>query len=257
MNIVDFLDTFTIVACSIIACAFVLAWIYIAMTDSSKFSVRKKWISQLPSVVSTLGVLGTFLGITKGLMSFDTTDLDASIPLLLDGLKTAFFTSLVGMFGSLVLNRVVSHKFDTDIKESEEMKAARLIIETLKNNHNSIPAMLRNSNQNLVEAFNDNETIKQIHIDVEQLKDDLEELKGHIEEIKEKNDQAISILNSINSSSNSTSEELPRLRAVAVTATASISTIDNNIEEMNGKIATIEKGVSDVNNNIEAIKSNN
>lgn len=274
MNITDFLDTFTIVACSIIASAFILAWIYIALTDSSKFVVRKKWISQLPSVISTLGVLGTFLGITKGLMSFDTSDLDTSIPLLLDGLKTAFFTSLVGMFGSLILNRVVSHKFDTDVKESDEIKAAKLIIEALKNNHNALPSILRNSNQDLVKAFDDNETIKGIRIDVqqlkhyledikgicvdvEQLKDDLEEIKGHIEELKEYQSQSVNILNEIKTTSSTTSDELPRLRAVAVTATASISTLDNNIEEMNDKISKIEKMTSEINENLDTIKLNN
>ncbi len=65
-----------------------------------------------PSLVSTLGVLGTFWGITKGLMAFDTTDLDRSIPDLLDGLKTAFFTSLAGMVGSMILSAFISRKQD-------------------------------------------------------------------------------------------------------------------------------------------------
>ena len=76
------------------------------------------------------------------------------------------------------------------------------------------------------------EDIKGICVDVEQLKDDLEEIKGHIEELKEYQSQSVNILNEIKTTSSTTSDELPRLRAVAVTATASISTVDNNIEEM-------------------------
>ena len=53
-----------------------------------------------------------FGGITKGLMAFDTTDLDRSIPDLLDGLKTAFFTSLAGMVGSMILSAFISRKQD-------------------------------------------------------------------------------------------------------------------------------------------------
>ena len=75
---------------------------------------NRRWIEQIPSIISTLGVLGTFWGITDGLLGFDTNDLNLSIPLLLDGLKTAFFTSLAGMIGSLILSRVVSSSFDKE-----------------------------------------------------------------------------------------------------------------------------------------------
>ncbi len=256
------LDAFTIVACCVIAASFVFAWSYIANTKSNQFVNRKKWIDQLPSVVSTLGVLGTFLGITKGLMSFDTADLDKSIPLLLDGLKTAFFTSLFGMFGSLILNRVVSHKFDTESKGSEVEKAAKLIVETLKSNQNNLPAILNNSNKDLIRMLSEDATIKAIRADVEQLKDDIEEIKGQMEEIKgfvgglgEQKDRVVNLLNSINTSATNAVDELPRLRAVTVTATASISAIDNNIEEINGTLANLENEVSEINENVETIRS--
>ena len=50
---------------------------------------------------ASLGVLGTFIGITFGLLFFDTHNLEKSVPALLDGMKSAFFTSIVGMAGSL------------------------------------------------------------------------------------------------------------------------------------------------------------
>lgn len=50
---------------------------------------------------ASLGVLGTFIGITFGLLFFDTHNLEKSVPALLDGMKSAFFTSIVGMTGSL------------------------------------------------------------------------------------------------------------------------------------------------------------
>lgn len=73
---------------------------------------NRRIIEYFPTLVSTLGVLGTFWGITKGLMAFDTSDLDQSIPGLLDGLKTAFFTSLAGMIGSMFLSFFISKKQD-------------------------------------------------------------------------------------------------------------------------------------------------
>jgi hypothetical protein len=50
-----------------------------------------------------LGILGTFWGIFIGLQSFDTTHIQESIPPLLDGLKTAFLTSIAGMGISMLL----------------------------------------------------------------------------------------------------------------------------------------------------------
>lgn len=52
-----------------------------------------------------LGLLGTFLGLTLGIQGFDSsnsTNIQSSIQSLLDGMGTAFLTSLLGMFLSLV-----------------------------------------------------------------------------------------------------------------------------------------------------------
>lgn len=50
-----------------------------------------------PTLLTTLGILGTFAGIISGLLGFDVDDIDGSIATLLAGLKTAFVTSLAGM----------------------------------------------------------------------------------------------------------------------------------------------------------------
>ena len=52
----------------------------------------------------TTGILLTFYGIWIGLTGFDTTDIGGSIPTLLNGLKTAFASSLVGLGCSLMIN---------------------------------------------------------------------------------------------------------------------------------------------------------
>ncbi len=77
-----------------------------------KLIANRRIVEYFPTFVSTLGVLGTFYGITVGLLAFDTADLDKSIPGLLDGLKTAFFTSLAGMIGSMILSAFISRKQD-------------------------------------------------------------------------------------------------------------------------------------------------
>ncbi len=55
-----------------------------------------------PTLLASLGILGTFVGIVVGLLDFDPTQLDESIEGLLGGLKTAFISSIVGLTGSLL-----------------------------------------------------------------------------------------------------------------------------------------------------------
>lgn len=80
--------------------------------QNDKLTSNRRIIEFFPTAVSTLGVLGTFYGITEGLLAFDTSNLDESIPKLLDGLKTAFITSLTGMIGSMVLSTIINRKQD-------------------------------------------------------------------------------------------------------------------------------------------------
>ena len=116
---ITWLASFVIVLCTIIA------FIYVQYVRShDEFVVKRRLLENLPTFISTLGVIGTFLGITLGLLNFDTNDLDNSIPLLLESLKTAFFTSLAGMVGSIILNSVINSLFDnidkgvTDINQA-------------------------------------------------------------------------------------------------------------------------------------------
>lgn len=72
-----------------------------------------------PTLLTSLGILGTFAGIIIGLLQFDTLDIDSSIGPLLDGLKTAFISSLTGMLLSIVYKVLVT--FGVGIKKQEEL----------------------------------------------------------------------------------------------------------------------------------------
>jgi hypothetical protein len=54
-----------------------------------------------PSILTSIGIFGTFLGVALGLAEFDTTAIQSSVPALLEGLKTAFWTSIAGLLGAL------------------------------------------------------------------------------------------------------------------------------------------------------------
>jgi len=56
-----------------------------------------------PTILTTTGIFATFFGIALGLADFDTNNIEASIPALLAGLKTAFWASVVGVGGALTI----------------------------------------------------------------------------------------------------------------------------------------------------------
>lgn len=60
----------------------------------------------IPNVFTTIGVLGTFVGIYFGLRNFDVNNITESIPTLLEGLKTAFTTSIFGISLSLIFGKI-------------------------------------------------------------------------------------------------------------------------------------------------------
>ncbi len=56
------------------------------------------------SIIMSTGVLGTFVGIFVGLQDFDVSNVENSVPSLLAGLKTAFYTSILGMALAILLS---------------------------------------------------------------------------------------------------------------------------------------------------------
>lgn len=132
MNFSLSLDTW--IWLGIISVVFIFCFVFvIRYRNSEKLAANRRVVEYFPSMVSTLGVLGTFWGITRGLMAFDTSDLDKSIPGLLDGLKTAFFTSLAGMIGSMILSTFINRKQDKkDRGISDINQAASEITQSVK-----------------------------------------------------------------------------------------------------------------------------
>jgi len=88
-----------------------------------------------PTLLTSIGILGTFLGIILGLLEFDPNKIDTSIASLLEGLKTAFITSLVGMFLSISYKIGVTTGFKIPVlveKTSEEDITSLELYEVLK-----------------------------------------------------------------------------------------------------------------------------
>ena len=110
---------------TLIVLAIIYSYFYISKKENEReVNEHRKIIESLPTIISTLGVLGTFAGITWGLYNFNTSNINESIPTLLEGLKTAFFTSLAGMVGSMLLSYRINSLFDEKEKGISDINQA-------------------------------------------------------------------------------------------------------------------------------------
>jgi DNA anti-recombination protein RmuC len=86
----DFLASFSPVA----AC-FIAVILFIWVVFNLRYNPRVVELG--PTILTTIGIFGTFLGVALGLARFDTSNVQASVPALLTGLKTAFWASVFGV----------------------------------------------------------------------------------------------------------------------------------------------------------------
>jgi hypothetical protein len=63
----------------------------------TRIKIGSGFVAITPSSLSTLGLLGTFVGILLGLAQFKVHAINESVPILLDGMKIAFSTSVAGI----------------------------------------------------------------------------------------------------------------------------------------------------------------
>ena len=72
---------------------------------AAKYKLNVRLMQAVPSILTSMGILGTFVGLSYSVLNFDTSSSEsirASIETLLAGMGTAFFTSVAGMFFSLL-----------------------------------------------------------------------------------------------------------------------------------------------------------
>lgn len=77
--------------------------------------VHRNRMNQVAGVMTGLGILGTFIGLSIGLQSFNTgstAEITNSIDPLMAGIKVAFHTSIYGMILSLVFNWIYRRVLD-------------------------------------------------------------------------------------------------------------------------------------------------
>lgn len=104
---------------------FIIAAFFFAIYAAVRGRYRS-YIGYAATLMTSIGILGTFVGIVIGLLAFDTADIDGSIPALLEGLKTAFITSVFGMGTAITFNFLESVYFSSRRRRREDIEMATL-----------------------------------------------------------------------------------------------------------------------------------
>ena len=114
------------------------------------FFLKEKQYSKesvLGNIASTIGVLGTFVGISIGLWKFNPNDITSSVPFLLSGMKIAFATSIIGMTAAIFMKYIA-------LKNEDEEN-----VDDIMELFNTMIAESRNVNSTLIENQKQTENV--------------------------------------------------------------------------------------------------
>ena len=97
---------------------------------NSKKRTLSSIASNAPTILTSLGIFFTFLGILLALSAFDVSDINGSMPKLLDGLRLAFLSSVIGLGLGLCFRFIAPsiHKNET----VEDASAGDLLAELIE-----------------------------------------------------------------------------------------------------------------------------
>jgi len=110
----------------------------ILINKSQSFPRIGSFVQITPNILSSLGILGTFVGIFIGLLDFDIRTINRSVPGLLEGLKVAFGTSILGL-STAILFRILKPFLSTrgeseDATIEDIITAVRELTSTVQDN---------------------------------------------------------------------------------------------------------------------------
>lgn len=170
VNEIAFFFSFLIMAWFFVAILFVVILIVWTRLPRKSFA---RFIVITPTSLTTLGVLGTFTGILIGLLDFDESNIYNSLPDLLDGLKIAFTTSILGIAAAITFRLIYAlspneksfvgitaedvHEVLTGIRD-DNRKATELFVNQMTGLRESFEQfsehMVENNQKAIIEALN-------------------------------------------------------------------------------------------------------
>jgi len=175
-----------------------------------------------PTALTSLGILGTFTGIFLGLLDFDMSMINKSVPTLLEGLKVAFGTSIIGLAGALsfrLLRAMLPEKAHEEDQGQEVIQTLKRMVHAIEENQKitkfgfeaqitefrnfsehmskafseaiikELKAVIREFNEKISEQFGEN--FKQLNIAVGRLLKWQDKYRIHLEILQKSFDQAL------------------------------------------------------------------
>jgi len=128
-----------------------------------------------PEILTTMGIFGCFVGIAVALLNFDPIDVRNSVPQLLNGVKTAFWASVCGVFGALAIK--LRQRFGAEpVQSSSDPRDASLddVVSSI--------GLLRKS----IAGENDSSLISQIKLMRQEQNDNATNLRKSLDEFADK-----------------------------------------------------------------------
>jgi DNA anti-recombination protein RmuC len=105
----------------------IIVVVFIAASVLGALGRSKRFTDYAATLLTSIGILGTFAGIVIGLLAFDTANIDSSIPALLEGLKTAFITSVAGMLSAVLFSLLSAVIFsELAVRRQEKLSAEHI-----------------------------------------------------------------------------------------------------------------------------------
>ncbi len=132
--------------------------------------VHKRLLEMIPDIFTSLGILGTFVGLVWGLKDFNTTDLNnisGSVSALLDGIKVAFLTSIYGIAFSIMYSyglksessfmsenlQMFLNRFHSYVMPSAENESRNLMVASTKIQTDAMNKMAQQFSVQMADSF--------------------------------------------------------------------------------------------------------
>lgn len=132
--------------------------------------IHKRLLEMIPDIFTSLGILGTFVGLVWGLKNFEPSNYEAmttSVSLLVDGIKVAFLTSIYGIALSIVYTygmkseyssmaeglQTFLAKFHSHVMPSAENESRNLLLSSQKIQTAAMNQMAEKFSVQMVDSF--------------------------------------------------------------------------------------------------------
>jgi ABC-type transporter Mla subunit MlaD len=241
----DFFKNNVLLVGSVLVMVLIIGYFWNKLEKQLKENPRQKsWsIDSFPEFCATLGVIFTFLGITYGLLNFDTENIVGSVPQLLEGMKFAFVTSIIGMISSAWLKSRRQKALNAleDNSVNEDATIADLInynIQRAKKQDEFHEKILKNSaDQNTATAFAITSAIRKLTKSI--AGDGDSTLIGQIKVMRtDFNDNQIALKKEITNSNEKLIEEFRNFAKISAenNSKAFIEALNNSMKEFNNNL---------------------